>query len=131
MTVEDYIAALDEPLRSEIAALDELIRARAPQLEVEAAGAMIGYGPYHYRYATGREGDTHLLSLAARKHGISLYVMCTEDGEYLAQRFADRLPKADIGKSCVRFKRLSDVDLDAVGDLVAEAARIGPPPSAG
>jgi hypothetical protein len=48
------------------------------------------------------------------------------DGGYLAERFAERLPKANIGKSCVRFKRTSDVDLDVVRELVAEAGRIGP-----
>ena len=88
---------------------------------------MIGYGSYHYRYASGREGDASLVSLASRKQGISLYVQCETESGYLAERYADRLPKASIGKSCVRFKRLSDVDREALRDLLEEAGRIGPP----
>lgn len=92
---------------------------------------MLGYGPFHYRpfhyrYASGREGDASLLALSSRKRYISLYVSCTTDGAYLAEQYVERLPKADIGKSCVRFKRTVDVDRDALRELIAEAARIGP-----
>jgi hypothetical protein len=124
---EAFISRLDEPRRGEIQRLHDLIRATAPDLEVQAGDRMLGYGPYHYRYPTGREGDAHLLALASNKNYISLYVLCTVDGAYLAESFADRLPKASIGKSCVRFKRTSDVDMDAVRELVAKAARLGPP----
>ena len=88
---------------------------------------MIGYGPYHYRYASGREGDAHLLALAPHKNYISLYVLCTKDGAYLAESYRERLPKANIGKSCVRFKRPSDIDLGELRELLAEAVRLGPP----
>lgn len=85
---------------------------------------MIGYGRYHYRYASGREGDWCLLGLASHKRYISLYVTA-EDGKggYLAEAYRDRLPKADIGKSCVRFRRLDDLDQDALRELVREATR--------
>jgi hypothetical protein len=87
---------------------------------------MLGYGPFHYRYASGREGDASLLALSSRKNYISLYVLCTTEAGYLAEQYAERLPKANIGKSCVRFKRTSDVDRDALRELIAEAGRIGP-----
>ena len=126
MSPEEFIASLEEPRRTEIRRLHEVIVSAAPELGATVDGAMLGYGPFHYRYATGREGDTFLLSLASRKQYISLYVLCTEDGRYLAERYADRLPKASIGKSCVRFKRTDDIDIDVLRDLVADAARIGP-----
>lgn len=126
-TPDAYIARLDEPRRSEIQALHDLIRDRAPALDASADDRMIGYGPYHYRYASGREGDTHLISLASNKNYISVYVLCIVDDTYLTDRYRDRLPKASIGKSCVRFKRTSDIDLDALGELISEAAAIGPP----
>ncbi len=87
---------------------------------------MIGYGRYRYRYETGREGETSMISLASRKQYISLYVFCATEGRYLAHSYVDRLPKASIGKSCVRFKRLADVDLDILEELLIEAGRIGP-----
>ena len=88
---------------------------------------MLGYGRFHYRYDSGREGDASLVALSSRKQYISLYVLCTDEGAYLAERYADRLPKASIGKSCVRFKRTDDLDLDVLRDLLAEAGRIGHP----
>ena len=47
----------------------------------------------------------------------------TEDGRYLAESRADRFPKASVGKSCVRFKRLDDLDEGELRDLLAEAGR--------
>ena len=123
----DFIARLEEPRRTEIQCLHDLITETAPELEVQTGKDMIGYGPFHYRYASGREGDAHLLALSPRKNYISLYVLCTQDGAYLAESYKDRLPKADIGKSCVRFKRTGDIDLGELRALVAEAVRLGPP----
>lgn len=124
--VEDYIEALEEPRRGEVRELHQLIRATIPEAEPSLRTGMIGYGEFHYRYASGREGDADLVSLSSRKNYISLYVLCMFEGGHLAERYAERLRKAKIGKSCVRFKRTSDVDLDVVRELVAEAGRIGP-----
>jgi hypothetical protein len=52
-TPAEYIAAVDDERRSDIAALDALIRKHAPTLEPVIAGGMLGYGPFHYRYASG------------------------------------------------------------------------------
>jgi hypothetical protein len=124
---EDYIARLEEPRRGDIQRLHDLIVETAPDLQSGADDRWLGYGPFHYRYESGREGDAHLLALASNKNYISLYVLCTTGDAYLAESYKDRLPKAKIGKSCVRFKRTSDVDLGALRELIAEAARIGPP----
>jgi hypothetical protein len=119
-TPEQYIAALDEPRRTEVQALHDLIRRVAPDLEPLVGRGMIGYGQYHYRYASGREGDTFHIGLSSRKAYISLYVTAATEAGYVAESYKDRLPKADIGKSCVRMKRLSDVDLDVVAALVRD-----------
>jgi uncharacterized protein YdhG (YjbR/CyaY superfamily) len=126
MTPDEYIEALEEPRRGEIRELHDLIRETAPELEPHVSSNMLGYGPFHYRYASGREGDASLLALSSRKNYISLYVLCTSEAGYIAEQYAERLPKASIGKSCVRFKRTADVDRDALRALIAEASRIGP-----
>jgi hypothetical protein len=128
---QEYIDALDEPRRSDIATLHALIRRVAPDLEPVASERGVAYGPFHYRYPTGREGDASLLGLVSNKRYISLYVLCATEGRYLAETFAERLPKASIGKSCVRFPRVSAVDLDVIGELVARAAELGPGDAAG
>ncbi len=131
MEPQEYIDALDEPRRSDVAALDALIRRAAPDLEPVVNGRMLGYGPFHYRYATGREGDATLLALASHRRYLSLYVLSCSGGRYLAERYAERLPGASVGRSCVRFPRLAAVDPAVLEELVAEAARTGPGDAAG
>jgi hypothetical protein len=108
--------------------LDQLIRETLPDLDAHASENGFGYGPFHYRYASGREGDAYRVSVASRKTGISLYVLAlTEDGEYLAEARAGEFPKANVGKSCVRFKRLDGLDEAALRDLLREAGRLPAP----
>lgn len=130
-SIDDYIAQIDEPRRTEIAALDELISATVPKLERHLMGQMgsqmIGYGPYHYKYASGREGDTAIISLASQKRHISLYVMCADQdsGEYLAEKFEPLLGKVSVGKSCVRFTKLENVDRKGLVALLEAAEKHG------
>ncbi|MGV9365397.1 DUF1801 domain-containing protein [Amycolatopsis sp. NPDC003731] len=130
MTHEDYFAALPEPRQGELRALHALIRESAPHLEPTMEFGTPGYGRYQYRYASGREGAAATVSLASRKGGISLYVACLAGDRYLPELFAERLPKASVGKSCVRFKRLSDVDIEVLGELLRATAE-HPPAGAG
>jgi hypothetical protein len=121
---DDYIASIEDPgRRAEIEALDRLIQEQAPELERHMRSKMLAYGTYQYRYASGREGEAGVISLASQKRYISLYVSCVEDGAYIAERFAPRLPEADVGRSCVRFTRLDKVDEAVLRELVGEAAR--------
>ena len=123
-TPEAYLDALDEPRRSEVRAVHELIRAAAPALEPHIQSGMLAYGRYAYRYASGRTGEWFPIGLASQKRYISLYVMAADGERYLAESFRDRLPKADIGKSCVRFRRLADLDAEALAELVREGAKL-------
>ena len=81
---------------------------------------IIGYGSYHYKYDSGREGDAAIIGLSSRARYISLYVNVGVAEEHRAE-----LPKADIGKACVRFKRLDDVDRAVLAKLVAETVKAG------
>jgi hypothetical protein len=84
---------------------------------------MLGYGPMKYRYASGRQGEWFKIGLASQKNYISLY-MCAADAQgYVAERYKERLPNADIGKSCVRFKQLEDLDRKALVALIKETAK--------
>ncbi len=121
---EEYLAALEEPRRTQITELHDLIRETAPQLEPHIQAGMLAYGRYHYRYASGREGDWFPIGVASQKGYISLFTTAATEGhEALADSFRERLPKADIGRSCVRFKRLEDLDRVALMELIREAAK--------
>ncbi|HKZ25960.1 MAG TPA: DUF1801 domain-containing protein [Acidimicrobiia bacterium] len=121
-TTAQYIAGLPEPRRGDVAALHKLIRTTVPGLKPTMALGYPGYGLKHYKYASGREGDWPVVGLANNKQYISLYVTAVKDGHYLAETYARRLGKASCGKSCIRFKRLSDLNLEAVKELLGEAA---------
>jgi hypothetical protein len=118
----EYIDALDEPRKGQIERLDALIRAACPTLDPFVHSGMLAYGPTRYKYASGREGDWFRIGLASNKNYISIYVCAADESGYLAERFRDRLPKASIGKSCVRFKRVEDLDEASLRDLLREAA---------
>ena len=123
-TPKAYLEALDEPRRSDVRAIHELIRAEAPGLEPHLQSGMLAYGRYTYRYASGRTGEWFPIGLASNKRYISLYVMAADGERCLAESFRDRLPQADIGKSCVRFRRLAEVDTEALAALVRAGAKL-------
>ena len=124
-SVEELINKLKEPRKSEMKKLDAFIRKTVPDLPTGLYGAIIGYGNYHYKHSSGREGDWMLIGLASQKNYISLYICSTENGEYLAEKYKDELPKASFGKSCIRFKKLEDVDLAVIKKHVLKAEKLG------
>ena len=64
-----------------------------------------------------------MISLASQKNYISLYVCSVVDGQYLAEKYKDQLGKVSVGKSCIRFKQLEDLNLDMVKKLLVESAK--------
>ena len=124
-TPAEYIAGVDEERRADIAALDALIRKHAPKLEPVIMDGMLGYGPFHYRYASGREGDACRISIASNASSISMYCFAADAKGYVAERYVDRLPRASIGKTCVRIRKLADLDEQALVALIEETARTG------
>jgi hypothetical protein len=123
-TPAEYIAALAEPRRSELKSLAAAIRKAVPQLKpyVAYSGTMLGYGPYHYRYASGREGECPIVAVSSRANYISLYVSGHRNGKSIAEAAKARLGKVSVGKACIRFKRLENLDLPAALALIQQAA---------
>ena len=82
--------------------------------------SIVGFGSYHYRYASGREGDFMLAGFAPRKRALTLYIMAgfAEYPDLLA-----RLGKHTTGKSCLYVKRLADVDQAVLRELVTRSVR--------
>jgi hypothetical protein len=122
VTPEEFLDGLPEPRRSQVARLDAVIHGAVPELERAVQGGMLGYGPYRYRYSSGREGDTCVILLASRKGYISLYVNAVADGQYLPELYADRFPKASIGRACIRIRQAADLDPTALTELLRRAA---------
>ena len=75
---------------------------------------IIGFGSYHYTYASGREGDAPLIGFSPRKPKFSLYVYApTEENEHLLDDFG----KFSMGKSCIYIKKLADINIPVLEKL--------------
>ncbi len=125
-SVAEYIAQIEQPRREDVQTLHDFIQKIFPKYEVKLWGSIIGYGTYHYKYASGREGDWFPIGLASQKNYISVYVCAMDAKEYLAEQHKGDFPKASIGKSCIRFKKLSDIDLNALKKLLLKADKLMP-----
>ena len=79
---------------------------------------IVGFGKYHYRYASGREGDSLVVGFAPRKRNLVIYIMpgFSDYGELLG-----RLGKFRTGRSCLYVNKLDDVDLQLLEQLVRES----------
>ena len=97
-------------------------------LMTEATGAqprmwgdsIVGFGEYHYKYASGREGNWFLAGFAPRKQNLTLYIMSGFD-QY--DELLGKLGKHSTGKSCLYIKRLDDVDMATLRELVVESVQ--------
>ncbi|MEV0711006.1 DUF1801 domain-containing protein [Nocardia aurea] len=124
---EEFLAAAG-PRAEELRELDALIRASAPAFEPVLTGSTgastLGYGLIPYRSKSMKKpSEWPVVSLAARKNYVSLYISALQDGRYVAEVYADRLGKVSCGKSCIRFKRLSDLDLTTVREILGDLER--------
>jgi hypothetical protein len=122
-TIAEYFDQIEEPRKSEVKAIHSMIRKVAPELKPKIVSGMIGYGSYHYKYASGREGDWPVIALASQKNYISVYVCAAESGKYLAEQRKNELGKVSVGKSCIRFRRTEDVNLAVLEQLVRAGSR--------
>lgn len=121
-SVEEYIDFILEPRKNEIIALHKFIQKKLPaDMKPHLVGNMIGYGNFHYKYASGREVDWPIISLASQKNYISVYICASDGDQYVAEKYKSKLPNASIGKSCIRFKHVSDIDLDVLQQVLEEA----------
>jgi hypothetical protein len=124
-TPTEYLASLPEERRVQMETLHRAIVKAAPSLKPEMMSGIIGYGKFHYRYESGREGDWFIVGLCSRKANMSLYICSTEKGEYLAEKNASKLGKVKVGRSCINFKKLEDLNLEATLELIKRAEKIG------
>ena len=123
--IEEWFAAAG-PREAELRRVDALVTAAAPgidrQLVPAGSGRMLGYGLMPYRPRAAKETTTTpLISLAAPKRHLSLYVCAVVDGGYLAETRADRLGSVSCGKSCIRFTSLDKVHADELSAVVRDA----------
>ncbi|MGB5492028.1 MAG: DUF1801 domain-containing protein, partial [Woeseiaceae bacterium] len=82
---------------------------------------IVGFGEYHYKYDSGREGDSMIVGFSPRKQALALYVI---PGFKPFAPLMKKLGKYKTGKSCLYIKRLSDVDEDVLAKLIGESVKL-------
>jgi hypothetical protein len=82
--------------------------------------SIIGFGNYHYKYASGREGDWFLTGFSPRKQNMTIYLMCELEKQ---PGLSEELGKFKIGKSCLYFKQLGDLNTEVLKKLILESTK--------
>ena len=118
-SVEAYINAVeDEKKRSDCLVVDKLMREVTGEDGAMWGAGIVGYGSYHYVYASGQEGDWMATGFAARKQALTLYIM---SGFNRYDELMKKLGKYKIGKSCLYIKKLEDIDISVLRVLLSES----------
>jgi Domain of unknown function (DU1801) len=122
-SVESYLAHVVPERQDVINFLHDFIQKSAPSLKPHFAYNMLGYGSFEYFDKRAKENKSWpVVALASQKNYISLYVCAIDGQQYVAEKYADQLGKVNVGRSCIRFKKLDDLQLDVVRKVLKEAA---------
>ena len=115
-SVKSFIDAIpDVQTRKDCRALQKIMKDATGARPRMWGPSIVGYGTYHYKYASGREGDSFLAGFSPRKQNLTLYIM---SGFSTFDSTLRKLGKHSTGKSCLYVKRLDDIDLGILTELV-------------
>ena len=120
-SVEDFLNTVsDEQIRADCFEITKLMK-QVTKAEPKMWGSsIVGFGSYHYKGASGREGDWMLVGFSPRKQNLTLYIMAGFD-RY--DELMKKLGKFSTGKSCLYIKKLADVDKKVLKELVSESVQ--------
>lgn len=120
-SVPEFLEQIEDPKKKadcmSIAMLMEKLSGSKPKMWGDS---IVGFGDYHYKYASGREGDWFLVGFSPRKQNLTLYIM-----GYLEfyTDILDGLGKFKHGKGCLYIKKLEDIDLDVLETLITTSIK--------
>ena len=120
-SVKKFIDSIeDEKKRKDSRSILTMMRQITGERPKMWGASIVGFGTYHYKYATGREGDWPVTGFSPRKQALTLYIMSgfTKDDALLK-----KLGKYKTGKACLYIKRLEDVDETILRKLIARSIR--------
>jgi hypothetical protein len=103
--------------------LDAFIRKTAPSLKPAFPYNMPGYGSFKYKNQKKQILEWPVIALASQKNYISLYVCAVWNGEYLAEKHKKDLGKVSVGRSCIRFRKIEDLNLKTLKKVITLAAK--------
>ena len=115
VSVDAFINSLPEPRRADGRALVKLMQSVSRQKPTVWGPSIIGFGSYHYRYESGREGDMPLLCFSPRKSANVLYINLAD------RTLLDKLGKHRLSGGCLHIKKLSGVDRAVLKTIIGNS----------
>jgi len=119
--VEEYLNQVSDERRRQdcftVLKLMKRITGKKPRMWGDT---LVGFGSYHYKYASGREGDFFLAGFSPRKQNLAIYIVAGLD-KY--PELLDKLGKFKTGKSCLYIKSIEDVDMSVLEELVKRSVK--------
>ncbi|MCB0522377.1 MAG: DUF1801 domain-containing protein [Lewinellaceae bacterium] len=121
VSVESFLNSIeDETKRNDSFTLRQIMQDITGEPAVMWGPSIVGFGTYHYKYESGREGDFMIVGFSPRKQNLTLYIM---PGFARYDELMQKLGKYKTGKSCLYLKRLEDVDLEVLKQLIGESVK--------
>ena len=128
--IDSYIAGQPQAKREDLQTLHRAILKASPNCRLwfldgrneegkVVSNPSIGYGVQARQYADGETSEFYQVGLSANTTGISIYIMGLDDKKYLSDTYGHALGKAKITGYCVKFRRLADVSLAVIDQMVA------------
>lgn len=122
--IKDYLAMVPKERKPIVDFMHDFIQKTVPELKPHFAHNMLGYGAFPYTNYKKEQIEWPIIALANQKNYVSLYVCAVDGEEYVAEKHKDKLGKVSVGKSCIRFKKLEDLDLDELAKVLKMAAKM-------
>lgn len=123
-SVEDFLNSVEpEQKREDAKVIEKLMRKVSGETPKMWGSAIVGYGTYHYTYASGREGDWMRIAFSPRKQNLTIYLMPGYQFEEMKALLA-KLGKYKLGKGCLYINKLADVDLKVLEQLMRESLKL-------
>lgn len=120
VSVDKFLQEFPEDRRKDCYAVLEIMK-KATRAQPKMWGtSIIGFGDYHYKYATGRENDWFITGFSPRKQNLTLYVLGGFPGQ---TELLSRLGKYKTGKGCLYINKLADVDVKVLKELVTKSVK--------
>jgi len=122
-TRQEYFDALPDERREILESLDAFIQKHAPTLKPNFLYNMPGYGSFTCKNYKKELIEWPTIAVASQKNYVSLYICAVDKDGYIAEHFKSDLGKANVGKSCIRFKKFEDLNLDTLKKIIHSAEK--------
>ncbi len=120
-SVSEFVKSIENPqMRADAKKLASMMRRVTGKRAKMWGSSIVGYGTYHYKYDSGREGDFMLTGYSPRKQALTVYIM---PGFSKFEPLMKKLGKYKTGKSCLYIKRLADVDEQVLEELIDRSVK--------